>query len=102
MLRRSFYKNNVFSLPGKEALYDPGKRNGQMKMIREGKLVIAYTWVDDGDNSHWEKVGEVMGGTDKDDSGKTVYEGNVSITKTRRLSTGTVYSVPVLRFRIFR
>ncbi|XP_018568401.1 phospholipase A-2-activating protein [Anoplophora glabripennis] len=65
----------VSDLPGKEALYDPGKRSGQMKMIREGKLVIAYTWVDDGENSHWEKVGEVMGGTDKDDSGKTVYEG---------------------------
>ncbi|KAG5881794.1 hypothetical protein JTB14_037091 [Gonioctena quinquepunctata] len=65
----------VSDLPGREALYDPGKRNGQMKMIRDGKSVIAYTWVEDGENSHWDKVGEVLGGTDKDDSGKTTYEG---------------------------
>ncbi|XP_050305466.1 phospholipase A-2-activating protein [Anthonomus grandis grandis] len=65
----------VSDLPGKEALYDPGKRNGQMKMIREDGKVIAYTWIQDGDNSHWEKVGDVMGGTDKDSSGKTTYEG---------------------------
>lgn len=51
-----------------------------MKMIREGKIVIAYTWVEDSENSHWEKVGEVMGGTDKDDSGKTMYEGEASTT----------------------
>lgn len=66
-----------FSLPGKEALYDPGKTAGQNKMVREGNNVVLYTWVDDGANSHWEKVGDVLGGTDKDDSGKTIYEGNV-------------------------
>lgn len=37
--------------------------------------MLAYTWVSDGDNSHWEKVGDVMGGTDKDSTGKTMYEG---------------------------
>lgn len=63
------------SLPGREALYDPGKRAGQMKMIREPHGVVAYTWVEDGQNSHWEKVGDVLGGTDKDATGKTVYEG---------------------------
>ncbi|KAJ8959902.1 hypothetical protein NQ318_011639 [Aromia moschata] len=65
----------VSDLPGKEALYDPGKRNGQMKMVRENNTVVAYTWVEDGGNSHWEKVGDVLGGTDKDDSGRTIYEG---------------------------
>ncbi|CAG9833993.1 unnamed protein product [Diabrotica balteata] len=65
----------VSDLPGKEALYDPGKRNGQMKMVRDGTSVVAYTWVEDGENSHWDKVGEVLGGTDKNDSGKTMYEG---------------------------
>ncbi|XP_076265264.1 phospholipase A2 activator protein [Rhynchophorus ferrugineus] len=65
----------VSDLPGKEALYDPGKKSGQMKMIREDGKVVAYTWVMNGDASHWEKVGDVMGGTDKDSSGKRVYEG---------------------------
>ncbi|CAH1156011.1 unnamed protein product [Phaedon cochleariae] len=65
----------VSDLPGIEALYEPGKRNGQMKMVREGKTVVAYTWVVDGDNSHWDKIGEVLGGTNKDDSGKTIFEG---------------------------
>lgn len=65
------------SLPGREALYDPGKRAGQMKMIREPQGVVAYTWVDDGENSHWEKVGDVLGGTDKDSMGKTTHEGKV-------------------------
>lgn len=49
-----------------------------MKMIRENNSVMAYTWVEDGDQSHWEKVGEVMGGTDKDGSGKTQFEGQVT------------------------
>ncbi|KAJ8972552.1 hypothetical protein NQ314_000139 [Rhamnusium bicolor] len=62
-------------LPGREALYDPGKRKGQMKMIRENNVVVAYTWVEDGENSHWDKVGEVLGGKDKDEQGKTIYEG---------------------------
>lgn len=44
-------------------------------MIREPHGVVAYTWVEDGQNSHWEKVGDVLGGTDKDATGKTVYEG---------------------------
>nr|XP_022905059.1 phospholipase A-2-activating protein [Onthophagus taurus] len=65
----------VSDLPGKEALYDPGKKAGQMKMIREPQGVVAYTWVEDGDNSHWEKVGDVLGGTDKSQEGKTMFEG---------------------------
>ncbi|KAI4461369.1 phospholipase a-2-activating protein [Holotrichia oblita] len=65
----------VSDLPGKEALYDPGKKAGQMKMIREPQGVVAYTWVEDGENSHWEKVGDVLGGTDKANEGKTMFEG---------------------------
>lgn len=67
----------ICSLPGKEALYDPGKKAGQMRMVREPQGVVAYTWVEDGDNSHWEKVGDVLGGTDKTNEGKTMYEGKV-------------------------
>lgn len=58
-------------------MYDPGKKAGQMKMIREPHGVVAYTWVEDGNNSHWEKVGDVLGGTDKDNAGKTMFEGKV-------------------------
>lgn len=68
----------MYSLPGKEALYDPGKKAGQMKMIREPQGVVAYTWIEDGDNSHWEKVGDVLGGTDKANEGKTMFEGKVN------------------------
>lgn len=49
-----------------------------MKMIRENNTVMAYTWVEAGDESHWEKVGEVLGGSDKDENGKTQFEGQVS------------------------
>lgn len=66
------------SLPGKEALFDPGRKAGQMKMIREDKGVVAYTWVEDAENGHWEKVGDVLGSTDKDKTDKTVYEGKVN------------------------
>lgn len=65
----------VSDLPGIEALYDPGKTPGQIKMIREAQGVVAYSWVDDGPNSHWEKIGDVMGGTEKSNEGKTMYEG---------------------------
>lgn len=37
--------------------------------------VIAYTWFVDGETCFWEKVGDVLGSTDKDSSGKTVFEG---------------------------
>lgn len=50
-----------------------------MKMIKENNTVMAYTWVDAGNESHWELVGEVMGGIDKDDNGgKTQYQGQVN------------------------
>lgn len=65
----------VSDLPGKEALYEPGKKAGEMKMIREPQGVVAYTWVDEGENSHWEKVGDVLGGVNPNAGDKTTYEG---------------------------
>lgn len=56
-----------------------------MKMIREAHGVVAYTWVEDGENSHWEKVGDVLGGTDKDNTGKTTFEGKVVMTGFRSI-----------------
>lgn len=49
-------------------------------MIREPQGVVAYTWVEDGENSHWEKVGDVLGGTDKNSEGKTMFEGQVGLS----------------------
>ncbi|KAK4875781.1 hypothetical protein RN001_012203 [Aquatica leii] len=65
----------ISDLPGKEALYEPGKKAGQMKMIREPQGVVAYTWVDEGESSHWEKVGDVLGSADPNAGSKTTFEG---------------------------
>lgn len=46
-------------------------------MIREAQGVVAYTWVEEGENSHWEKVGDVLGGADANTGTKTTYEGKV-------------------------
>lgn len=34
-------------------------------MIREPQGVVAYSWIENGENSHWEKVGEVLGAVNK-------------------------------------
>ncbi|ERL89805.1 phospholipase A-2-activating protein [Dendroctonus ponderosae] len=73
--KQEFGGVKVSDLPGKEALYTPGKKAGQMLMIRDEGKVIAYTWFVDGETCFWDKVGEVLGSTDKDSSGKTVFEG---------------------------
>ncbi|KAF5272219.1 hypothetical protein FQA39_LY01301 [Lamprigera yunnana] len=65
----------VSDLPGKEALYEPGNKAGQMKMIREAQGVVAYTWVDEGESSHWEKIGDVLGSADPNAGSKTTFEG---------------------------
>ncbi|VEN56039.1 unnamed protein product, partial [Callosobruchus maculatus] len=65
----------VSDLPGKEALYDPGKHAGQIKMVRENNGVVAYTWVEEGGSGHWDKVGDVMGGAENKEGQKTKYEG---------------------------
>ncbi|KAF5295352.1 hypothetical protein FQR65_LT01542 [Abscondita terminalis] len=65
----------ISDLPGKEALYEPGKKAGQMKMIREPQGVVAYTWVDEGSSGHWEKVGDVLGSADPNSANKTTFEG---------------------------
>ena len=67
------------SLPGKEALFKPGKKSGDVIMIREPRGIIAYTWVDEGVDSRWEKIGDVLGGTDKNQEGKTIFEGKVIV-----------------------
>ncbi|MBN3306153.1 phospholipase A-2-activating protein [Amia ocellicauda] len=62
-------------LPGIEHLEEPGTRDGQTRLIKEGEKVEAYQWsVSDG---RWMKIGDVVGssGGTQQTSGKTLYEG---------------------------
>lgn len=47
-------------VPGKEALAQPGKKEGETKMVSNGGMIEAYQW--SSGSSQWEKVGEVVGG----------------------------------------
>lgn len=61
----------VSDLPGREALLEPGRADGQTKMIREGAKVTCYSWSQA--NGEWTKVGDVTGS--KASEGKTLYGG---------------------------
>ncbi|PPR06426.1 hypothetical protein CVT26_004838 [Gymnopilus dilepis] len=45
-------------LPGPEALNTPGKKSGEVKMIRNGSIVEAHQW--DSVNYTWQKIGDVV------------------------------------------
>lgn len=62
-------------LPGPEALYEPGKKDGQTKMVRTGDKVAVHSW--DMSTQQWTKVGDVMGasGGSEAESGKKLYMG---------------------------
>ncbi|KAI6045574.1 WD40-repeat-containing domain protein [Pisolithus marmoratus] len=45
-------------LPGHEALATPGRKAGEVKMVRNGDVVEAHQW--DSSNSSWQKIGEVV------------------------------------------
>ncbi|KAE8256447.1 hypothetical protein A4X13_0g2627 [Tilletia indica] len=47
-------------LPGVEALSQPGAKEGQTKMVRNGDIVEAHQW--DAGAGKWTKIGEVVGG----------------------------------------
>lgn len=97
-----FYSFNlIHSLPGKEALYEPGRTAGQMKMIRESHGVVAYTWIEEGDNSHWEKVGDVLGGANPDSDNKTTYEGKVILNFIIKLIDVTYWELVGVWFCFF-
>ncbi|KAL6490713.1 hypothetical protein MHYP_G00010580 [Metynnis hypsauchen] len=64
---------NVEDLPGREHLNEPGNRDGQTRLIKEGTNVEAYQWsMSDG---RWLKIGDVVGGSSKESSKKVMYEG---------------------------
>ncbi|KAG8766257.1 hypothetical protein FRC15_006501, partial [Serendipita sp. 397] len=45
-------------LPGLEALSNPGKKEGQVIMVRNNNLVEAHQW--DSSSQSWQKIGEVV------------------------------------------
>ncbi|KAL1449471.1 hypothetical protein WDU94_001975, partial [Cyamophila willieti] len=65
----------VSDLPGREVLYEPGKSDGQVKMVRDGDMVVAYSWSEA--SKEWTKLGDVMGsaGGTQENSGKILYDG---------------------------
>ncbi|XP_057709567.1 phospholipase A-2-activating protein [Corythoichthys intestinalis] len=60
-------------LPGREHLDEPGNRDGQTRLIKDGQKVEAYQWsVSD---SRWVKIGDVVGGSNQQTSKSVMYEG---------------------------
>lgn len=60
-------------LPGREHLNEPGNRDGQTRLIKDGQSVEAYQWsVSD---ARWMKIGDVVGGSNEQTSKSVVYEG---------------------------
>uniref|UniRef100_A0AAQ5ZE53 Phospholipase A2-activating protein n=1 Tax=Amphiprion ocellaris TaxID=80972 RepID=A0AAQ5ZE53_AMPOC len=63
----------VEDLPGREHLNEPGNRDGQTRLIKDGQKVEAYQWsVSDG---RWMKIGDVVGGSNQQTSKSVMYEG---------------------------
>ncbi|KAL4710493.1 hypothetical protein ACJJTC_008895 [Scirpophaga incertulas] len=62
----------VSELPGPEVLLEPGKSDGQTKLVRRGGTVKCYSW--DAANSAWNEVGDVLGANPATE-GKTMYQG---------------------------
>ena len=77
---------DVNQLPGPNALLEPGKRDGQTKMVKDGQIISVHSWsVSD---QKWTKIGDVVGQPDDQKSngngsdsisttanGKSVYNG---------------------------
>ncbi len=62
-------------LPGPEALFEPGRKDGQTKMVRDGDSVSVHSW--SMADQKWAKIGDVVGaagGTEKT-SGKKLHQG---------------------------
>jgi len=62
-------------LPGPESLYEPGAKDGQQKMVREGQKVSVHSW--NMAEQKWNKIGDVVGaaGGTEETSGKKLYRG---------------------------
>jgi len=62
-------------LPGPEALYEPGRKDGQTKMVRVGDKVSVHSW--SMAEQKWSKIGDVVGaaGGSEKTSGKKLHQG---------------------------
>uniref|UniRef100_A0A8D0AHX3 Phospholipase A2-activating protein n=1 Tax=Sander lucioperca TaxID=283035 RepID=A0A8D0AHX3_SANLU len=60
-------------LPGREHLVEPGNRDGQTRLIKDGQKVEAYQWSVSDDR--WMKIGDVVGGSNQQTSKNVMYEG---------------------------
>ncbi|CAF96684.1 unnamed protein product, partial [Tetraodon nigroviridis] len=60
-------------LPGREHLKEPGNRDGQTRLVKEGQRVEAYQW--SASDARWVKIGDVVGGSNQQTSRNVVYEG---------------------------
>ncbi|XP_071385736.1 phospholipase A-2-activating protein isoform X2 [Centroberyx affinis] len=60
-------------LPGREHLDEPGNRDGQTRLIKDGQKVEAYQWSVSDDR--WMKIGDVVGGSNQQTSKTVMYEG---------------------------
>ncbi|XP_061566356.1 phospholipase A-2-activating protein [Cololabis saira] len=63
----------VEDLPGREHLDEPGNRDGQTRLIKDGEKVEAYQWSVSDDR--WMKIGDVVGGSNQQSSKSVMYEG---------------------------
>ncbi|XP_029311161.1 phospholipase A-2-activating protein [Cottoperca gobio] len=63
----------IEDLPGREHLDEPGNRDGQTRLIKDGEKVEAYQWSVSDDR--WMKIGDVVGGSNQQISKSVVYEG---------------------------
>merc|ERR1719309_651693 len=68
----------IQDLPGIESLFEPGNRDGQTRMVRDGVKVVLYNW--SAASGEWVKVGDVMGSKDDEApasgaTGKTTHQG---------------------------
>lgn len=61
----------VDDLPGIEALQEPGTKNGQTRIVREGSSGVAYSW--NLNEYKWEKIGEVVDGPGNSADTKTLH-----------------------------
>lgn len=62
-------------MPGKEVLLEPGRSEGQTKLVREGSNVVCYSW--SVAEKQWNKIGDVMGAQGQ--AGKQLHNGKVSL-----------------------
>lgn len=72
----------MYRLPGPEVLLEPGRSDGQVKMVRRGTTVKCYTW-SVAENT-WNEVGDVMGAKGASE-GKTMYQGQVGLSNDDEL-----------------